>query len=188
VRGRTLTVRAIALFGAASAAIHQLRYAIGYGDGAPHALASHHHGYLDAALPGIATAAVIALAAVLIRVARGESAGRGSTSVRRSAALPSLWLGCTLALAAIFGVQETLEGAGAFAGGGWIGLALAVPAGLLVALALRGADAAQLRMRGATLRIRFISFAQVGVGPASGPARLLDLRFGARAPPHPCVG
>jgi hypothetical protein len=43
-------------------------------------------------------------------------------------------------------------------------------------------------MRGATLRIRFISFAQVGVGPASGPARLLDLRFGARAPPHPCVG
>jgi hypothetical protein len=175
-------VRAIALFGAASAAIHQLRYAIGYGAGAQHELAAHPHGYLEAALPAIATAAAIALAAALIRVARGESAGRA-----RSPSLPAVWIGCTLALAAIFGVQETLEGAGAFAGGGWIGLALAVPAGLLVAVALRGSDAADLRVRGAALRIRVVASSFVGIRAATGPARLLDLRFGARAPPQSWV-
>jgi hypothetical protein len=37
-------VRSLALLGAASAAIHQLRYAIGYGDGASAALAAHPHG------------------------------------------------------------------------------------------------------------------------------------------------
>ena len=120
--------------GAASAAIHQLRYAIGYGEGASSSLAAHPHGYLVAAMPGLATAAMIALAAILMRAS-------GGSRIRRQRSFMWTWIGCAFALAAIYGAQETLEGAGAVAAGGWIGLALAVPAGLLVALAIRGADA-----------------------------------------------
>jgi hypothetical protein len=176
-------MRALAAFGAGSAAIHQLRYAIGYGDAAPHALATHgHHGYLEVAFPGLMTAALIALAAALMRVAR-----RPVASERRRVSLMALWLGCTLALAAIFAAQETLEGAGALAGGGWIGLVLAIPAGLLVALALRGADAAEISVRGATLRIEVLVPARVGVAALPRRARIATLRIAARAPPLPCV-
>jgi hypothetical protein len=182
VRRRTFTVRAIALLGAASAAIHQLRYAIGYGDGASRALAAHPHGYLTTLLPGIATALVITLAAALMRLARRGSAREGGVDVAR-ASLPTMWLACAVALAAIFSIQETLEGAGAAAHGGWIGLALALPVGLLVALALRGADAATVRAPGATLRVRLVVLAPVRIRARTGRARLLDLRIRSRGPP-----
>jgi hypothetical protein len=173
----------LALLGAGSAAIHQLRYAIGYGDGAPHALAAHGaHGYLEVAFPGIAAAALIALAAALMRLAR-----RPVEPTPRRRSLISLWLGCALALATIFAVQETLEGAGALAGGGWIGLVLAIPAGLLVALALRGADAAEIGVPGAPLRVRVLAAALVGVRAVERRARIAGLRIAARAPPLPCV-
>ena len=177
-------MRAIALLGAGSAAVHQLRYAIGYGDGAPQALAAHPHGYLRALLPGLLTAAVIALAAVLIRLARG-----GSVDRTRHARPPLLvlWLGCAVALASVFAVQETLEGAGAFAGGGWIGLAVAVPVGLFVALALRGAADADVSVARVPPVIRIIASTRIGMGAATHAARLLDLRLGARAPPSASV-
>jgi hypothetical protein len=186
VAGRRLTVRAIALLGAGSAAVHQLRYGIGFGNAAPHVLAAHGHGYLAVALPAAMTAALIALAAALQRVAgaprEGGAPQRDGDRVRAS--LAALWLAAALALALIYGVQETLEGSGAFTGGGWIGLALAIPAGLLVALALRGADAAEaLRARGPAVRVFVVH------GSARTPRRcvlrqrLTDLRLGARAPP-----
>jgi hypothetical protein len=171
-------VRAIALLGAGSAAIHQLRYAIGYGDGSAAALAAHPHGYFGALLPGIATAAVIALAAVLMRLARGSSREHA-----RRASLPLLWLACSCTLAAIFTVQETLEGAGAFSGGGWIGLALALPAGLLVALALRGADAGEVQLAAGIARVSIVATSTLASAPDWRPGRVLDLRLGARAPP-----
>src|SRR3954447_26625362 len=111
-----LTARAVALFGAGAVATHQLRYAIAYGDAAPRALAAHNHGYMNVTLPALATLFVIAFAAVVIR----------------------------LALGTFYGVQESLEGAGALAGGGWIGFALAFPIGLLVAVGLRGSDAVSI--------------------------------------------
>jgi apolipoprotein N-acyltransferase len=182
LRGRRLTVRAIALLGAGSAAIHQLRYAIGYGDTASHALASHGHAYLSVALPGVVTALLITIAAALMRVARG----RHAVAAKR-ASLLGLWLTCAFALAAIYGIQETLEGAGALAGGGWIGLALAIPAGLLVALALRGADAAELRVRGVALQLRIRIGAPLALRPAPRRICIADRRFGARAPPPASV-
>lgn len=178
-------MRGIALLGAGSAAIHQLRYAIGYGDAAPHALAAHGHGYLEIALPGVLTAALIALAGVLMRLARGR---HDVDRAEIRASLPALWLAATLALATIYGVQETLEGAGAVAGSSWIGLALAIPAGLLVALALRGASAAEeLRTPGAILRA-FVIHASVRIpSTPTAPCRLPSLRFGARGPPAASV-
>jgi hypothetical protein len=180
VKGRPSTLRAIALFGAGAVAVHQLRYAIAYGDGAPTALAAHH-AYFDFALPAVATIFVVALAAMLIRIARGRSAAPG----RRTPFL-ALWLCCALALGTIYGVQETLEGAGALAGGGWIGFALAFPAGLLVALALRGSDAAQIRMPAPPWRFTPIR-SRIGIRAASGCTRLLGARLRARAPPATSV-
>jgi hypothetical protein len=181
VIGRRLTVRAIALLGAGSAAIHQLRYAIGYGDAAPHALAAHGHGYLTIALPGVMTGALIALSGGLMRVA---GARRDDNARRVRASLPALWLAAAAALALIYGTQESIEGSGAFAGGGWIGLALAVPAGFLVALALRGAEAAEsLRTPGAALGAFVVHAAACGTRPSSLLQRATTVRLGARAPP-----
>lgn len=180
--GRRLTVRAIALLGAGSAAIHQLRYAIGYGDAAPHALAMHGHGYLTVALPCVMTGALIVLAGGLMRLAGGR---RPLDNARRArASLPALWLGAAVALALIYGTQETIEGSGAFAGGGWIGLALAVPAGFLVALALRGAEAAEsLRAPGAALRAFVVHVVPHATRAPYPVQRAAGLPLGARAPP-----
>jgi hypothetical protein len=185
VRGRAPTVRAIALLAAASAAIHQLRYAIGYGHAGPHELAAHGHAYLALVLPGVLTAVLIALAAWVVRVA-GASPRR--TAEAQPRALTGLWLGCTLALAAIFGVQETLEGSSAIAAGGWIGLALAVPAGLLVALAVRGTDAAET-IPVVSLRLQASAVHSLRVLRISTRARSTrpTRPCGARAPPLPSV-
>ena len=182
VRGRSHPVRALALFGAGALAIHQLRYAIAYGDGASHALAAHNHAYFGFALPAVATVFVIALAAVLVRIAHGRAAAPS-----RRTPLAVLWLCCALVLGTIYGVQETFEGAGALAGGGWIGFALAFPAGFLVALALRGADAAELIVRGALLRFRTAVAERIAVQPDAPSVRRARHASGARAPPHLCV-
>jgi hypothetical protein len=178
VKGRTLTVRAVALFGAGAIAVHQLRYAIAYGDSAPQALAAHNHAYMDLTLPAVATVFVIALAAVLIRIARGRSARPGGRTP-----LLALWLCCALTLGAIYGVQETLEGAGAIAGGGWLGFALAFPAGFLVALALRGSDAAALYFDAVLLRVEVLSASVLHLAPKWRPGRVPERRLGGRAPP-----
>ena len=173
-------MRSLALVGAASAAIHQLRYAIGYGDRASAALAAHPHGYLSAAMPGVLTALVIAIAAMLMRAAGIRPRSSGSTRF-------PFWvlaLTCAAALALIYTAQETLEGAGAFADSGWIGLALSLPAGFLVALALRGADAAEaLRVRDAL--VRFVASVAAPLRSAESLVwiRLAPAPLGARGPP-----
>jgi len=177
VRRRRLTVRTIALLGAASAAVHQLRYAIGFGDGASSALAAHPHGYLNAAMPGVAAMLIIAFAMLLMRAAGGARRDEG-----RNRGLVSLWIACAAALALIYGLQETIEGSGALLNGGWIGLALSVPAGLLVALALRGADAAE-----APAQLNLLVVESVGTAVARvvdrPPATAAVRRPAARGPP-----
>ena len=166
MRARPLTVRSIALFAAGSAAVHELRYLIGYGGAASRALAAHPHGYFSVALPGVITATLITLAGAMMRAA---GARRPATRQVRIG-LAGFWLGCAVLLAAIYGIQETLEGAGAFAGSGGLGFALAIPVGLLVALALRGAEAAdELRAPGAAVRIFFASVVARGTRPLLAP-------------------
>jgi hypothetical protein len=177
VRRRAPTARTAALVAGGSAVIHQLRYAIGYGDDAHQALAVHNHAYLGALLPVVLAGVVLAMTLALLRVARGGRDARPRSFTR-------LWLGSSAALALIFTVQESLEGAGAFGGGGWIGLALAVPAGFLIALALRGADAAEpaagrAPLTGFTVLMDRLPGRPRGLsaGRAAVPGR------GARAPP-----
>jgi len=177
VTRRTLTLRALALLGASSLAIHQLRYAIAYGDASPHALAAHGHGYLGIAMPVTIMLALLALACCMTRLAHGR---RGDA---RRASLAVLWLGATLALATIYGAQETLEGAGAIAGTGWIGLALAVPAGLLVAVALRGAETAEALALRLPLSHTVVADSLVRLPSSPGQGQTFFAPTGARAPP-----
>src|SRR4051794_40178748 len=93
-------------------AVHQLRYALGSGG-----TTAAGHGYLGAAGAILAGVCVVALAAALARVVRGAS----STVPR----LARLWAGATLALVAVFAVQELAEGTSPVAHGGWLAAPLA---------------------------------------------------------------
>ena len=160
-----------------------MRYAIGYGSDAPHALAAHPHGYLAITMPAILVALAAAIGGVAMRAARGRmpAARIGSARVR---SFGLLWLACAAALATTFGVQETLEGAGAFAGSGWIGFALALPVGFVVALAMRGADAAEaLRPPAAVLRSAFVAYSDTPAAPRRALGRLAAATVAARGPP-----
>jgi hypothetical protein len=140
--------RAAALLAAGAFALHQLRYLVGYGDGAGHALATQGHGYLQLVEPILALALAGAAGQLVAAVARRSGVASG-----RSArwGLCRLWLVATAALAATYVCQELVEGAlsaghpsgiaAVLAAGGWWALPLAVGLGLVIALAVRGADA-----------------------------------------------
>jgi hypothetical protein len=144
VTARTWTFRLAALLGAGTFAVHQARYALGYRGEASRALADQGHAYLIAAGPIAACAVMLALAALVRRVARGTQTP--------SPRLRVLWPAATLALVATYAVQESVEGAlaahhpigaaGVVGHGGWLALPLAALVGLAVALAMRGARAA----------------------------------------------
>jgi hypothetical protein len=126
--------------------VHELRYALAYGDHAGSEASAQGHAYLTVLLPVVVLAALFASAHALLRFAGGPASG----DVRRR--FVRLWLGCTVALAAAYCGQELIEAwlatghpggvAGVLGHGGWIALACAPVVGGLVALAVRGAAAA----------------------------------------------
>jgi hypothetical protein len=140
-------LRCFALLGAGAIGLHELRYLIGYGGDAGHALAAQGHGYLDAVTATIALALVAALAVLIAAVARG-----GATAAARSVRPWRVrWLAASGALLAVFVTQELVEGAlspghaaglaGVTGNGGWIAVPLALAIGAVVAALLRGAEA-----------------------------------------------
>jgi hypothetical protein len=141
MRSRGALLRAGALMAVAALALHQLRYAIGYGLDSPEASAGH--GYLSllgALAVGLLALAALQLLALATRPARHP--GRGGPSFRAA------WAAAAAALLAIFVAQELLEGvlaggqgaAGLLAHAGWSAVPLAIALGAVVALALRGAE------------------------------------------------
>jgi hypothetical protein len=142
MRGTPSTLRGTALIAAGALTLHELRYLVAPAEGAG------GHGYLPFA--GLAVAVVLALAFAQLtrRVARARRTGTGDS---RGLGFGLAWLLSTISLAAIFLVQELLEGALAdgraggleavAAGGTWMALPLAVAVGAIVALALIAARA-----------------------------------------------
>jgi hypothetical protein len=136
------TLRTAALLLTAAFAVHQLRYALSYGAHTGAALAHQGHAYLLAAAPFLGTLVAVAAARLLGRLA-GPPPGRGAREHR----LRVLWPACSLALVALYAVQESLEGlfaaghpggwAALAAHGGWLALPLALLAGLVLAALLR---------------------------------------------------
>ncbi len=165
-------MRAVALLAAGSATIHQARYELG---SASHG-AAPHHGYLKVVIPLVIAGLVLAMAGVLLRVGRGGSA-------RTERPLWAGWLAAATALALIFSVQESIEGASFITGSGWIGLALAIPAGLLVALALHGASAAETAPPRPPVSFTvLLDLPAAALTHVSG-GRVASFSLGARAPP-----
>ena len=138
--------RLAALLAAGALAVHELRYALAYGDHAGSEASAQGHAYLTVLVPIVVLAALFASAQALLRFAGAP------TSSDRTRRFTRLWLACTLALAAAYCGQELLEGwlaaghpagvAGVLEHGGWIGPACAPLVGGLVALAARGAAVA----------------------------------------------
>lgn len=138
-------VRAAALISAGAIGVHDLRYLIAYRGSAAHELSVQGHGYLRFVTPLVVGVLILVLADFAGRLFK---AGDGSRplSTRR------LWPLLAATLVLIYACQEWVEGmvaeghpggiAGIFGAGGWISVPLALVIGLLIALALRVADAA----------------------------------------------
>jgi hypothetical protein len=186
------TARSAALIALAALAVHQLRYLLAYGSDSGRQLSEQGHAYLIQALPLLIGFAAATLAAGLVRAALRTRPGRPPIAAfdRRLALYAA-------AVASVFVVQETLEGA-VFAGhasglaaalgsGGWVALPLAGLFGAVCA-ALDGGFARLERLvytvRGESARPR--APRRLGFAPTSitVPLASLPLAFGlARRPP-----
>jgi hypothetical protein len=138
--------------------------------------------------PAVVAVAVLAFAGFLERLARGARAG--------APGLGRLWLVLSGGLAAMFCVQETIEGmlssghpgglAGIAGQGGWLAAPLSAVVGLALAIALRGSThAAELLTPGGSPRpalpVAPLSvLASVTLPPRRGPWLAVA---SARAPP-----
>jgi hypothetical protein len=143
--GRSL--RAAALIAGGAFAVHQMRYLVAYGHDSGHQLAGQGHAYLTPVLVLVALTLALAVARMLARVSRGEPHGR-----HRSPTLARAWAAASTWLIGLYCLQESLEAlldsghpagvAGVLGGGGWVAIPISLVVGLLIAVALRGADAA----------------------------------------------
>jgi hypothetical protein len=137
------------LLPAGALTVHALRYLLVFGGGTREELAHTGHGYLGLLAPVVALLAAAGIGLLIRRLSRAWRTGEDKAR-RTSGALT--WLALSAALAALYVGQELLEGvlaaghpgglAGVFGDGGWMALPLAVAIGGLLALALRGANAA----------------------------------------------
>jgi hypothetical protein len=184
----TAALRTTASIALGALIVHQLRYLIGYGDGAGAALAAQGHTYLTAALLPVTVLAVSSLFATVAAGVMFASDG----AARRSAG----WAFCATALIVVFGVQESVEGVlaaghpgglgAAFGHGGWIAVPIAVAIGGIVSLVLAALGLVDRKLT--SVRPRQARRAPAALGrPMAPKARLLTrapLAFGlARRPP-----
>src|SRR2546421_10562513 len=141
------------LMPAAALVVHQARYSLTYGPRASGELAAQGHSYLHSLVPWTVLALGIGASMFVRRVAQAARTGSSGTFTRLS--ITWLWSITTVALLAIYSVQETLEAlsasghpagvSGVLGHGGW----WAVPAAAVVALGV----VALLRLGRAVLRL-----------------------------------
>lgn len=192
----SIALRATAALAAGTFALHQLRYTLGYGEAAVQTLAAHGHGYLAVVTPLLALLVALAGGRFLAALARARRTGRAGGTTGR---FGRVWLAASAVLFTTYAGQELLEGAlsaghpggveAVVGGGGWWALPLALAIGLLVALALRGADAclALAARRQASGSPRPL-LASRTPAPVDLPApRAIVRHLAGRAPPLPSV-
>ena len=174
--------------------LHELRYLIGYGGHAGQALADQGHGYLPFASGAVLLLLALGVGQLLLALKR---------ALRSATASPAppfglLWLAAISALLAIYCSQELLEGlltsghpngfAALAADRGWSALPLAIALGAVVALALRGAAAAERRVaaRARSARswpARVARVRRPRLAPLAPAAPVLARKLAGRAPP-----
>src|SRR5437870_662278 len=115
------------LIPAAALVVHQARYSLTYGPRASAELATQGHAYLHSLVPWTVLALGIGASVFVRRVARAVRTGSTGTFTRLS--ITGVWSITTVALIAVYTVQETLEAigisghpagvSGVFGHGGW---------------------------------------------------------------------
>ena len=98
---------ALLLMPAAALVVHQARYTLTYGTRANAELAAQGHAYLHSVVPWTIFALGIGASIFVRRVAVAARTGRSGSFTRLSASV--VWALTTLALLAIYAIQETLE-------------------------------------------------------------------------------
>jgi len=190
--GRTLLLAA--LVAVAVLALHELRYVIGYGGVASEAVSAQGHAYLPAVTAGALLLVGLGVAQTLLALRR---------ALRSATASPAppfglLSLASISALLVVYCSQELLEGvfstghpagfAALAAHGGWSALPLAVALGLLVALGLRGAAAAEAfvarRGRRSRARVRAAGVRRPRARPERPSLSVLATNLAGRGPPR----
>ena len=141
-----MRIRAAALISVGALVVHDLRYLIAYRGSAGEELSVTGHGYLGVVTPLAMGVLALALMALAWRLLLGRAAEPPLPATHR------MWPFTSGMLVAIYSCQEWIEGmtAQGHPGGiaavvgdrGWIALPLAVVVGLVIALLLRGAEAA----------------------------------------------
>lgn len=178
---------------AGSLAVHELRYAVGYGENAGSVLAAQGHSYLSWAGPLLAVVVAVACGAFIARLASAST-----RSDEPSVNTGRVWVAASSSLTAIYVMQETLEGylanghpggiAGVLGNGGWTAAVFALAIGAVIALLLRGAHAvteAAARLLRPTffgLDAPIVSFAGRPAPTAPRPG-VLARHLAGRAPP-----
>jgi hypothetical protein len=158
MQGRISKLRAIAMLATGSIVVHELRYVVGYGGSAGEALAEQGHSYMPMVESLAIVLAAIALARFCAAIVRARGGAVGEPAPPGFA---SLWLGASATLAAVYTVQEGLEGAfapghpvgivGVFGHWGWTALLFSLVLGAAIALVARVAHhAIELVARSAT--------------------------------------
>jgi hypothetical protein len=191
----SLRSRGLLLLPVGAFVVHQLRYLLAYGSDASAQLAAQGHSYLDSFAPWLVLLLCLGLGSYLARIAQALATGR-PTKRRRS--LGSVWIASTVLLAAVYAVQEFLEGlvaaghpsglAGIVGHGGWWAGVLAVVVGLAIALLLQAATA----VVDAAARARRVGRGPFGLRLPVAVAAVLLVRLrplaaasAGRAPPLP---
>jgi hypothetical protein len=191
--------RRASLLALGALALHQLRYALAYGDGASSALAQQGHGYLADLAPLLLMVALCVVCARLVAAALGRL---GASSAARTGPWAES-VAFAAALVAIFSAQELTEGLlaaghpGGFAGlaghGGIVAIPLALAIGALAAAIDRALSRAErslaaLAHRRRPPRGRPADEACPAIAEVAGLA-LRPLAFGlARRPPPLLLG
>lgn len=188
----------MALLPLAALAVHQLRYALAFGEDASARLAQEGHAYLGSLEAIAVMLCAVALGSFLTRLAGTWTSGDVARPAEARHGLLKLWAAAALVLAAIYSGQELLEGMltaghppgveGVLGHGGWLMAPLSVAVGGLLALLLRGAQAVLALVRG----VRAARSQPAQSGPAAlRPAPLTTRRPRAlagvaagRAPPR----
>jgi hypothetical protein len=146
MRSLPVRIRAAALISVGALAVHDLRFLLAYRGGASKELSVTGHGYLGDVTPLAMGVLALVIAAFAWRLMNPHVEEARLPSTRR------MWAFVTVVLLAIYSSQEWIEGrltsghasglAGIFGSGGWLAVPLAIVVALVVALLLRGAEAA----------------------------------------------
>jgi hypothetical protein len=192
--GRISKLRAIALLATGSVVVHELRYAVGYGGDPGEVLAEQGHSYMLMVQSLAIVLVAIALARFCAALARARA---GVVTEQRPPGFAGLWLGASAALAAVYTVQEGLEGefapghpvgiVGIFGHGGWTALLFSLLLGAAIAVLARVAHHAIELVARSAARSRPGRSTLTSAPPSRTPSgRRLDvlaLNLAGRAPP-----